>query len=173
MSFVLYCSTIFKYVEYKWNYSKTSTEQNLPLLFVWNCETKSTHLTCILLWQSPLYSFLPSYISSIIIQATGWTTSVRFLVGQGFFRLTCEVHPSFETEGSGILFWGMKLTTCPHQMARLRMCEAVPPVPHMPAWCGAKLSTRDSFTFTFPCSCVIFVSHVLKGILLLFLCIIS
>jgi len=44
----------------------------------------------------------------------------------------------------------MKLTTHLHLAQRLRMCEAIPPLPQYSfmAWCLVK--QRDNFTFTLP-----------------------
>jgi hypothetical protein len=30
------------------------------------------------------------------------------------------------------------------------MCGAIPPLPNVPAWCGAELKHREDFTFTLP-----------------------
>jgi hypothetical protein len=78
---------------------------------------------------------------SISDQATGWRTGVRFPTGVGIFSLRHRIqtrsgtHPASYPMGTGGLFprvqsgRGVKLTTHLHLVPRLRMREAIPPLP--------------------------------------------
>jgi len=65
--------------------------------------------------------------------AMGWMTGVQFLAGAGIFSLCHCVHT-----GSGAHPASFPMGTSdtfPH--LRLRMCAAIPPLPHSSSWYGA------------------------------------